>query len=265
MEPTSLVGAEVVLCDQGDGWFSGLPKAISGRVDGISLSSEGERTEIWQVLVSLNACDYEPRSEWDGAGVAVMLDRERLGVVDGTVPFAPSVPAYLEQLRETGRAAPAISAGKVTVFPALHFAHLIESVGCSPASSDGNVGLADTVEFELLGDPQWRPADGRSRMRAACVDRAPVQVPGMGVSFGAYRFETPVAWPLNGMPSASGAQVSRTTTLALLRTDARPIDVQGVRGTPSVLTVVPVVEMRDLAMLTLAATFPVASAEFAAG
>lgn len=267
MDPKELVGRQVVLCDQGDGWFSGFPAAVVGRVEGVAQTPERERSDIWSVDVSLIAYHGDPRPHWHGAKMTVKADGVRLGVVDGTLEYAGGMPARLGSPVQSGRAAtaPGMSGGKITVLPSAHFGHLLEFVGWSGAPSAEPLELADWFDFEVLGDAPWVAADHRCVIRATREDRAPMRLSGLGVTFAVYRLDTEVTWELQGMRSIAGPPVTWRTSLALVRAESPVAAPNDDRDSQSDITVVPVVELRDLALLSPAATFPVARARVTRG
>jgi hypothetical protein len=269
MDPKELAGRRVVLCDQGDGWFSGLPSAVVGRVERVAPTPERGRLDDWSMDVSLVAYHGDPRPHWHEAKVTVKVDRVRLGVVDGTIPFAPSVPARLETPVQAGRAttAPGMSGGKITVFPAAHFGPLLEFVGAGSSGtlSEERVEMADSLDFEVPEDAPWFAADHRRVIRATREARTPMRLSGLGVRFALYRLDTEVAWELKGMPSVTRSPAAWRTSLALVRAESPVAAPNDHRDSQSDITVVPVIELRDLALLSPAATFPVARARVTRG
>lgn len=267
MDPKELVGCQVVLCDQGDGWFSGLPAAVVGRVEGVAHSPERGRSDYWSVDLLLVACHSDSRPLWDGAKITVKVDRVRLGVFDGTLASAGGMPARLGDYGQPGSAAmaPGMSGGKITVLPSTHFGHLLEFVGWSGAPSAEPCELADWFDFEVVGDAPWVAADHRRVLRATREVPAPMRLSGLGVTFAAYRLDTEVTWERKGMRSMTGAPSAWRTSLALVRAESAVAGPTDDRVSQSDITVVPVIELRDLALLSPASTFPVARARVTSG
>jgi hypothetical protein len=153
-----------------------------------------------------------------------------------------------------------MSGGKIGVLPSAHFGHLLEFVGWAGAPSAEPFELADWFDFEVLVDAPWVAADHRRVIRATREDHAPVRLSGLGVTFAAYRLDREVTWERKGMRSMTGAPSAWRTSLALVSADTATADPNDDRDSQRDITVVPVTELRDLARLSPASTYPVARA-----
>lgn len=252
----------VVLVDQGDGWFAGLPKAVLARVEEITPTDGAGGRPMWRVRARLRLDDTYASASRSEATVILTLDEVRLGVFFGNLALAPSIPSLIEgafPASEVVESATA-SVGKVTIFPRSHFGSLSQLIGQDPMMSPREEVKSIEFEVEVPVDAPWSVAAGGNQLRVMIQSFVPVAFPGLGALFMVGQLDSEIEWSLVGMPMVNEQSVAYRTHSVLVCSETGTVGHEGQFPESRSVLIVPVHEFRDPASLGIGAMFPVVKA-----